>query len=555
MSFNKIILFFCLICIGKTFYANTGTKEDCYSLIDSSTKERINKNYTKSLEYLIKVRELSENNNWKDLQMSALSSMGVLYSHIMEYDKAMQCFQASYDIAVSLSDKHGEISALNNIAGQYSLEKKFDKSNYYIKKAYTIALSMNDSLRMGYTAINIAALANEMGEIDTAEKYIDIALHMIQSQKFHEADPHVIHTKIENLLLKGNYDEAEQWTLDYLKENPDLQSDIIPQFFYLLSKIYDKKGKTQKAIHYGHEALNANPILASKIEIYDHLSTLYKKNNNLSQALLYQDSVIIAKDSLNKVNEIDRETNNQIRIDLLNSERELMENKLKQKSDRGLFIFIIIFVVFLAAILIFIFRIQSTKNKQQKIIVENNQRIIALELEQQKNEKLILEQQLKEQETLVLLEQEKLNNEIDNKNKQLIAKTLFQSNRNKLIEEVIVSLSDISNQSENLLLEPIIRKLKGGLKDSVDLNNFLNYFEQIHPSFISVTKEQHPTLSVDDVRLLSYIYLYSDMRHIAHLLNISIDACRKRKERLAAKMNLNTNELYDYLLQIMKHSI
>jgi tetratricopeptide (TPR) repeat protein len=301
----------------------------------------MNKDYTKSLEYLIHVKEISENNDWKDLQILALSRMGRLYSGILEYDKAMQCFMQSYELAVLQSDKISQIIALNSIAGQYSLEKQFVKSNHYVKQAYDIAVSIHDSVRMGQIAINIALLANEMGQIDTAEKYIDIALTFTESQNDTESIPHTVCIKIENLLLKRQFDQAEQLALNYLENNSDLSIELKFQLLYLLSKIYHKKENLKKAIYYGHEALNTSPALPFKIDIYDHLSILYQENNNLSSAILYKDSLMMAKDSLTKINEADREENNQIRIDLLNSERELMESKLKQKSDRNFFIFII----------------------------------------------------------------------------------------------------------------------------------------------------------------------------------------------------------------------
>ena len=68
----------------------------------------------------------------------------------------------------------------------------------------------------------------------------------------------------------------------------------------------------------------------------------------------------------------------------------------------------------------------------------------------------MLEQQLKDRDALVLLEQKTYENEIELKNKQLISQTVFQLSKNELIEEIIQSLSHFPDQLERSELHPII---------------------------------------------------------------------------------------------------
>jgi DNA-binding CsgD family transcriptional regulator len=265
-----------------------------------------------------------------------------------------------------------------------------------------------------------------------------------------------------------------------------------------------------------------------------------------SLAIQYKDSAIITKDSLAKINERDRMLNNQIKIDLLRSEKELVHSKLKQKTERILFISIISFITILSLITVWLFRIQVSKNRQSKIIAENKQKIIELELEKEKNKKILLEQQLKEQEVLVLLEQERLNKEIEIKNRQLTARALSESKRNKLFEEIIISLSEIPNHKENQILQQTIQRLKDQQKKSLQ-KNFLFYFEQINPVFLNRLKEKHPDLTTNDIQLLSYFYLNLSTKEIATLLNILPDSLKKKKQRLATKLGVDTMDLYLYL--------
>ena len=548
----RIFLLWIFTCLFFDVYADNKTYYN--QLFNSYKEEYINKNYSKSLEYLLEMKQMAEKNNWKDAQMYVLSDIGLLYTNIFEYDKAMQCYLESYDIAISIKNKEGEVIVLNNIGWQYSLEGNYEKSKEYVMKAYNIAVSINDSLRIGQMAMNLADSYQESSHraIDSAEKYIDIALDMLKNQDNPIGMPHAVAIKMENLYLREKYKEAEVLALNYLKIFPELLiDDIKARFFLVLSKIYYKQENIQEALYYAHQALNAVPALTNIAGVYSHLSDLYKNENNFPLSLLYKDSAMIVKDSLVKINEMDRIINNQIRTDLLSSEKKLIKNQLKQQTDRRLFTFLIIFIFILACVIIWILRIQSVKNKQGKIISENQRQIAELELDKEKNRQRLLEQQLKEQETMSLLEQEKLNNEIEAKNRQLTAKVLFQTNRNKLIDEIIGVFLQNPELMESPTIKSLYQQLKMERQESVN-NGFLVYFEQLNPAFLSSLKEKHSGLTANDIRMLSYIYLNLSSKEIANLLNVLPDSLKKKKQRLATKLGIDTTELYNYLTNIEK---
>ncbi len=554
--FYKFILFFSLIiCTYTIGFGNT--RSYCEEQLRLAEIERINENYVKSLEILLEIKPVIENNNWTDLQLRTLHNIGLMYAMILNYDKSLEYFIESYKLAIQTSDKLQEIRILNNISHIYYATDEIEKAKEYIGKAYEGAVLLNDSARMGKFAGNLGFLANETGDLDLAEKYLDLA---ITSFKYRPNDTiswiNTHHEKGRNLYLKKKYAEAEKLLLEILETHSHKKyNDPIAECLLTLSKVYQGKKDIPKSIHYAKDGLNKTSSLLIKIPLYQQLSNVYKENNSYLLSLQYLDSMVCAKDSLVKLNDRAQTLNNQTRFDLLNTEKELVENKAKQRSERLLFIVIILSIFILTITLFWLLRVQSIRNKQRKIITENKQKIIELELKEEKNDKLLLEQQLKEQETFTLLEQERLSNEIELKNNQLVAKALFQSNRNKLIKEIISTLSEIPDYSENPIVASMIRKLKIQLKDSAELDNFVVDFQQINPTLFSLLKGEHPNLNADDIRLLSYIYLYLDTKKIAHLLNITSDTYRKRKERLAKKMNIETTDLYDYLLNTIKSSL
>ena len=173
---------------------------------------------------------------------------------------------------------------------------------------------------------------------------------------------------------------------------------------------------------------------------------------------------------------------------------------------------------------------------------ENRQKIAELELIEEKHNQIVLKQQLKENE-------ERLSKEIEAKNRELATKVLFQSSRNELIEEIITHLSSIlSSQWKDDMLGLTIQQLKRQLKESNEWEGFLVYFEQINPEFLSALKRKHSDLTADEVRFLSYIYMGLSSKEIAQLSNITFAHYRKKKQRIATKMEIDTRILYHYLV-------
>ena len=591
----RLIFFFFAVAILLASYgnANTDAQKHYEELFDSAYKERMDKNYAKALEYLYKSKVLVEANDWDGKRAIVLNQLGIIYWQLSDFEKAMEYYLEAYKIAIKISDRKMEEGLLNNIASLYETNEEYHKAIEYLRKAYDISTEINDSGSIALVACNIGIIYDYLKEYDIAAKYLDEGIEIAENMSDKNALYQIYGIyigKIQNLFHLEKYNEAEELSLRVLRDQQENGSVFLQDkqtIFFYLSHIYQKKGEIQKAIYYAQEALRSKPMLKQVMLTYNYLSELYQQNGSLDIALQYKDSAFYAMDSLQRINNKNYTEGNRIKFEVFNLEKTLAENQAKQKAERILLISILTFIIILAIVLIWIFRIQSIRNRQRKQITElelqqeknrnlleeeqlNNENLrleqqlkeketIAL-LEQERlqnevNEKLLLKQQLKEQEMVRLLEQERLSSEIDTKNKQLIAKALSQSDKNELLKEVVSLLSNISQQSDNPQLGVTIRKLNAQLKKSTDWDNFLTQFERINPSFFYSLKEEFPTLTANDIHLLSYIYLNLDTQKVSELLNISAEAYRQKKHRLAGKMGLETTELYVFLVNKIKFQV
>jgi hypothetical protein len=552
--FYIIIFFWGITLIPFTIYGNTNTKEYCQSLMDSAHIEYAKTNYAKSLELLTEAKFLAETNNWDDYKMRALSNIGLLYSALSDLDKAMEYYLEAYKIVVKMSHQEGEMILLNNIAGIYYSEKKFDQATQYYQRVLAIAKQLNDTAQMIKTYSSLSFIANEEGNYDLSTQYADICLSIAKVTSSKENIFIATCTKMESLYAQKAYPAAEKLASNILEEHKNelIKAQHTVFLFVLISKIYLQLNDTYKALSIAQEASKYAHTLEEWIIIYEQLSDIYWRNNSSVLAWMYKDSVLQFKDSSYKINVRDNLESNRIRFELLNSEKALSESKAEQRAERILFFVLLVFFALLTIISIWVFRIQSIRNRQKKQITElelqheKNQNL--LKQEQLNNENLRLEQQLKDQESTALLKQERLTNELDARNRQLTAKVLSQSNKNEIIKDIIKSLSDIPEHAD--IVDAIIRKLKIQLNESSQWENFLTSFEQMNPALLVALDDRHPYLSANDIQLLACIYLGLDTKTTAHLLNISLEACKKKKQRLASRMELKVNDFHDYLKKI-----
>jgi len=191
--------------------------------------------------------------------------------------------------------------------------------------------------------------------------------------------------------------------------------------------------------------------------------------------------------------------------------------------------------------LVWLYKNNALKYKQRKKIVE-------LELAKEKSDHLLQEKQRQQKESMILLEKERLKNELDLKNRELIAKAMYLANKNELIEEVVESLSINPEITTNTPLKNQVNDLKKHLKKETQWNNFFVHFEELNQGFLNRLRGQHPNLTPSDIRFLTFLYMNLSYKEIASLLNISLQSCRKRKERISKKMDVSGNiPLHAYL--------
>ena len=166
-------------------------------------------------------------------------------------------------------------------------------------------------------------------------------------------------------------------------------------------------------------------------------------------------------------------------------------------------------------------------------------------------EKTLRELELKELENkqqLMRFNNEKLRQDIENKNRELGISTMSLIKKNEFLNNI---KKELQSNEDSKNLKSVIKIIDRNLNNSDDWNLFEEAFNNADKDFLKKMKGEHPSLTSNDLRLCAYLRLNLSSKEIAPLLNISPRSVEVKRYRLRKKMNLkHESSLSDYILEM-----
>jgi hypothetical protein len=123
--------------------------------------------------------------------------------------------------------------------------------------------------------------------------------------------------------------------------------------------------------------------------------------------------------------------------------------------------------------------------------------------------------QLKSDKEIMKLKNEKLQNEIDSKTRELSASTMNVIKKNEILNTIKEELSLINDKDR---IKPVIKIINKNLSNTGDWELFQEAFNNADSDFLKKVKALHPNLTPNDLRLCAYLRL-----------NLSSKECRDKK--------------------------
>ncbi len=180
--------------------------------------------------------------------------------------------------------------------------------------------------------------------------------------------------------------------------------------------------------------------------------------------------------------------------------------------------------------------------------------IIYVRLKDARRKREHQKQLMQAEQEILRLKNEKLGREIKEKNAQLAAALLQTAHKNNSLSDLKRELAELSQHQNGGTerkreLRHLIRKIDTEIDSEDYWEQFQLNFDQVHQQFSARLHEQHPQLSLNDIRLCCLIKINMTNREIASIQNISVGAVEKSKYRLKKKLALDKEEdLNTYIL-------
>lgn len=203
-----------------------------------------------------------------------------------------------------------------------------------------------------------------------------------------------------------------------------------------------------------------------------------------------------------------------------------------------------IYSLMAVALAVFFYKRQKQKFKKQRIKYEEEQKHLQYmhQLELERNEQAIIK-----------LKNDKLETDINHKNKELAAATMHLVQKGELMtkirDQLMKLLKNIGDEKSATEFKRVLRMMTEDEKFEEDWEQFSFHFDRVHGDFLMSLKNRFPNLTASELKLCAYLRMNLSTKEMAQLMNISVRGVEVSRYRLRKKLSIPTEaNLFDYLV-------
>ena len=298
--------------------------------------------YSKALEYSSKALLLAKEIKDTTLLINISLDIGNIYEGLGDNDLAYKYYSDVAKYSEQTNDMSDLALAYNNLGIIFSNKGDEKKAMVYYKKSSKLKKEVN-GISDATSYINIGDSYRKNNELDSAKKYLTIALNIQKNDNEAYITSVIYHDFALLYLAENNLNKAEEFILKSkdIAINKNLNALIIDAY-ELLSKIYKKKKDYNKALYYHEKYATTNDSLL-KINQQSHISHVELLHDAEKQRL---------------------------KIEKLNVEDNLKTLRITSFQHRQNLLIIGLILFFIIAI-IFIIQNYKIKSAYRKIVDEN----------------------------------------------------------------------------------------------------------------------------------------------------------------------------------------
>jgi len=175
---------------------------------------------------------------------------------------------------------------------------------------------------------------------------------------------------------------------------------------------------------------------------------------------------------------------------------------------------------------------KARKKEQEKHMAELKTRV-----EEFHHQGLVAEKEI------MKLKNEKLENEMVFRNKELANQTMSIIQKNQFLAKIKDELQRLRKKGDEEIqknkLNTLLKKIDKEIDNKQQNHVFETYFDEVHNEFFTSLKSKYPQISPREMRLCAYIRMDLTSKEIAVLLNITERGVEIGRYRLRKKLELS----------------
>ncbi len=476
-----------------------------------------------------------EANNIEEISIQ-LNNLGTVYFNWGNYNLAIEYFSQTLNYDAQRGDSSALSTSYNNIGKVYESWGHYDLAIEHYNKAISYLSPGGNQARRAVRLSNIGTTYYKKGKLDKALEFINAALEL-DSQLKNPFKIAVRYNELSNIYFaQGEYEKAISFNMEALDIFQSLnRRESLAIVLKDLGHIYLEQKNYNLAEQFLLQSIklsNEINLIQNEMTGYRLLGEVYFNKNDFKHAISSHQKYDALKDSIFNVNNQKQLANYRIKYETVKKEQENQILKkdiiLKQRTQRTLII--IGGLLFISLILLFIILRLRSKNYRQ------DKKLSSLKLDKKEVEKQHLEDKVFAEQQLNKLQREKYEAEIQLKNQELVSSTMQLVNKNEVLSEIKNKIN--GSQSVETIKKEALALINQNIDFDQNWKRFSTEFEKINPGFFDRIRHEYPDFSEQFTRLAAFLRIDLSTKEIAQLMNVSVAAVNKNRQRLRKKLNL-----------------
>jgi len=476
--------------------------------------------YKTSMEMAMKAKDIAFHLGNKIELAEAHRVIGRIYTDLGEYKLSSDHFFESLKISEKTGDNTSISKALNSVGYLYFEQQNYDKALEYYSRSLKIGREINDPISISRGLNNVAAIYAERKQSDTAEKYIleAVKINIEIGQRLWEGINYLnlgeINQDQKNYQVALSYHNLAAAIFEELNNMVMLSASYIN-----LSDYYDETGDEEKSLQYAEKAFSIGQVNGLKKIVKnaaEKLHNIFLKKDDLKNAYKYGMIQYQMKDSLGLEESMTKLSKLELQYDF---EKQNQEEKLvRQRKD---FITIIVIITLSLAVILVLLLMSRQKMKA-------------------KNDRLA---------------KQKLQDEVDFKNKELTLNVMNLIRKNEILSDIsgrlmLIENEAVKDETKNAIIR-IAHDLQKNTEDEI-WEEFELRFKQVHGQFYERLMQKFPDLSPNDLKLCAFLRLNITSKEICKMTGQRISSLEIARHRLRKKLGISNTQtnLVTFLAQI-----